>query len=143
MTYTSKQGVTGIFQKIGQTTFLNGTVLFFKFKDNPDPGYSPQPVNRIAALGVKKDGSFGFLREIDFLSSSFPTTKSFETFITSTGKNTFVLNFPPFNYYLFSLLDAVMMEPVVLEHDDVEVLNRPAAQEIYEPRQYDTGANDL
>ena len=26
------------------------------------------------------------------------------------------------------------MEPVVLEQDDVEVLNRPAAQEIYEPR---------
>ena len=41
----------------------------------------------------------------------------------------------------FSLLDAVMNEPVILEQDDVQVLNKPAAQEIYEPKHYDTGAD--
>ena len=36
-------------------------------------------------------------------------------------------------YFLpFSLLDAVMKEPVLIQHDDdVEVYNRPAASEYY------------
>ena len=36
---------------------------------------------------------------------------------------------------LFSLLDAVMMEPVLIQHDDdVHVFNRPAAEEYYHTR---------
>ena len=35
-----------------------------------------------------------------------------------------------------------MKEPVILEQDDVEVLNKPAANELYEPKHYDT-SNDL
>lgn len=34
-----------------------------------------------------------------------------------------------------------MKEPVILEQDDVQVLNKPAAQEIYEPKHYDTGSD--
>lgn len=34
-----------------------------------------------------------------------------------------------------------MKEPVILEEDDVQVLNRPAAKELYEPKHYDTGAD--
>ena len=45
-------------------------------------------------------------------------------------------------FFSFSLLDAVMKEPVILEQDDVEVLNKPAANELYEPKHYDT-SNDL
>ena len=41
-----------------------------------------------------------------------------------------------------SLLDAVMNEPVIMEQDDVEMSNRPvAAEEIYEPKHYDTGSD--
>lgn len=44
--------------------------------------------------------------------------------------------------YLYCLLDAVMNEPVVMEQDDVEMLNRPAAaKEIYTPKHYDTGSD--
>ena len=43
--------------------------------------------------------------------------------------------------WYFSLLDAVMSEPVALETDDVEILNRPAAKEIYEPKHYDTSSD--
>lgn len=39
---------------------------------------------------------------------------------------------------LFSLLDAVMSEPVLLEQDDVEVLKK-AAEEVYYPKIVDTG----
>lgn len=47
-----------------------------------------------------------------------------------------------FFIFLYSLLDAVMNEPVVMEEDDVEMLNRPAAaKEIYEPKHYDTGSD--
>jgi hypothetical protein len=34
-----------------------------------------------------------------------------------------------------------MKEPITMEHDDVEVLNRPAAKELYEPKHYDTGSD--
>ena len=37
-----------------------------------------------------------------------------------------------FHFLLLSLLDAVMKEPVLIQHDDdVEVYNRPAASEYY------------
>jgi len=37
-----------------------------------------------------------------------------------------------FFFYLYCLLDAVMKEPVLIQHDDdVEVYNRPAASEYY------------
>ena len=36
------------------------------------------------------------------------------------------------SHHFFRLLDAVMREPVIMEQDDVEVLNKPAAAEIYQ-----------
>ncbi len=42
--------------------------------------------------------------------------------------------------HLHSLLDAIMSEPVLLERDDVEVLNRPAAREVYEQDVVEGGA---
>ena len=35
-------------------------------------------------------------------------------------------------FSFFSLLEAVTNEPVLMEQDDVEVLNRPAQEKIYE-----------
>nr|XP_040582270.1 protein cornichon homolog 4-like [Lepeophtheirus salmonis] len=47
-----------------------------------------------------------------------------------------------FFVYLYCLLDAVMNEPVVMQQDDVQVLNKPAAQELYTPSKYTSDAGE-
>ncbi|MGB0929646.1 MAG: hypothetical protein ACPGVB_02640 [Chitinophagales bacterium] len=90
MTYDSGLAVS-IFNKIGKSVkFLNGTLHFYVFDHNPDPGHPSQTVNRLAVLGVKRNGSLGFIREFDYLGGRIPSAASFETLLNGVN-NSFVV----------------------------------------------------
>ena len=90
MTYDSGLAV-GVFSKVGRSVkFLNGTLHFYVFNYNPDPGHPSQAVNRLAILGVKKNGSFGFIREFDYLGGKIPTARNFEVLLNGVA-NSFVV----------------------------------------------------
>lgn len=68
-------------------------------------------------------------------------TSKLKTHLWGVGIH-FVWQMISFFIFLYCLLDAVMNEPVDMETDDVTVLNKPAAKELYEPKHYDM-SNDL
>lgn len=58
--------------RFDERTFLDGFLRFYRFRENPDPGASPQPVHRVAVLGLTHEHKFGFLRLFDSLGHGHP-----------------------------------------------------------------------